>query len=67
MVPEWLRSLFSPPEEDDSGGDVPRRPTTTVAMLSRPHGRNGVSVCEAGRPVKRGVLIARPGLWAGWG
>ena len=61
MVPEWMRNLFSPPEvQEDEGGEV-SRPPTTVAMLSRPHGRNGVIVCEARLPVDSEV-IARQGF-----
>ena len=66
MVPEWMRNLFSPPEvQEEEGGEV-SRPPTTVAMLSRPHGRNGVIVCEARLPVDSEVLIARQGrlIWA---
>ena len=48
MVPEWMRNLFSPPEVQE---EEVSRPSTTVAMLSRPHGRNGVIVCEARLPV----------------
>ena len=35
------------------------QPATTVAMLSRPHGRNGVVVCEAGPhpPLSREMLF----------
>ena len=65
MVPEWMRNLFSPPEvQGDEGGEV-SRPSTTVAMLSRPHGRNGVIVCEARLPVDSEVLITRQGRHMG--
>eukprot|EP00964_Phaeocystis_antarctica_P039349 scaffold22503_cov52-Phaeocystis_antarctica.AAC.2 len=52
MVPEWLRNLFSPPEGE--GGQV-TQPATTVAMLSRPHGRNGIVVCEVSSKYRTAV------------
>ena len=49
LVPEWLRNLFSPPEEEEEEGQEVRQ-AASVAMLSRPHHRNGVLVGEARPP-----------------